>query len=172
MNLQEMAMQHLENFDAKKDNPNSFDNDGLPEGRYDVVIEEAGHRVYDSGFDAVAFSLEVVTGDHAGRKELINIDLDGEAVQTYDFLAKKNIRLIAKMAEVTGVQLSEEDWLSEDTVGSAFRHTVGTQLILDIEKGETKKGKSFTNYSFEAYPDDEDYPEKDTIEIDDEDLPF
>lgn len=164
MNLQEMANQHLKNFNAATDNPNQMD-DGLPAGSYDVVVDQAGHRVYKSGYDAVAFNLEVVQGDHVGRKELINIDLDGEATQKYEFLMKKNIQMISQMAYVCGIELTEADWESEDTVGNAFREAVGKQLILHVEKGQTKKGKDFTNYSFEAYADD-------IIDVDDSNIPF
>lgn len=164
MNLQELASKHLQNFNAAKDNPNQMD-DGLPAGSYDVVVNQAGHRVYKSGYDAVAFNLEVVQGDYAGRTELINIDLDGEAPQKYEFLMKKNMKLISQMAHVCGIELTDDDWQSEDTVGDALREATGKQLILHIEKGTSKKGKNFTNYWFEAYSDD-------VIDIDDSDVPF
>lgn len=167
MSLKDLALETLQNFDPKKDNPNQGEQ-GLPEGQYDVVVDKAGHRVYDSGFDAVAISVEVVQGDHTGRKELINIDLDGEAVQKYDFLMKKNIKLIGQLAAVTGVELTPDDWESENTVGDAFRHAVGAQFILHVEKSTNKaKTKEYTDYQFESYDDDDE-----AIHITDDDLPF
>lgn len=166
MNLREVATETLRDFDPKKDNPNST-NDGLPEGSYDVVVEKAGHRVYDSGFDAVAINVEVIDGEYAGRKELINIALDEDYLQQYPNLLKQNIQLITKLAFVTGVELSDDDWETEDTVGNAFTGIVGEQFILEVKKNTSKKsGKTFTNYNFEKYDEDS------VIEIEDEDVPF
>lgn len=165
MNLRDVANESLANFDPKKDNPNNT-NDGLPEGQYDIVVDQAGHRVYDSGFSAVAINAEVVQGEHTGRKELINIALEADYLQKYPNLLKQNIQLISKLAYVTGTELTDEDWESEETVGQAFRGIVGEQFILHVSKNTSKKsGKTFTNYDFEPYGD--------TIDVEDDDgVPF
>lgn len=164
MNLRDIASQTLEKFDARNDNPNQQEDLGLPEGTYDVVINKAGHRVYDSGYTAVNVVVEVVAGEHTGRKEFINIPLEADFLQKHKFLLERNIKLIGQLAYVTGTELTDEDWESEEQVGQAFRHTEGKQFMLNIEKSTGKKGKTYTNYSFEPYEED--------IVITDEDMPF
>lgn len=157
MSLLNLMNETLENFDPSKDTPGSVEN--IPAGVYDVVVEKAGHRVYDSGYDAIALTLKVLTGDYTDRQELININIDPEfrVNKEWPDLLRKNMQLISQFIFVTNAKLDEDDWQDQMTVGSALaRESLGEQLLLEISESTGKKGKVYRNYKFTKY--DEDVP--------------
>lgn len=173
MSLLNLANEVLQNFNPATDNANKSENEGLPAGEYDVVLENIQFQVYDSGYEAIAVRCQVVVGDHAERSELININLDPEYVtgagvklyEAYPGLLTTNIKLISQLAFATGVVLEDADWQDMVTLAEAFyeQNAKGSQFILEIEKSKNKAGtKEYTNYTFAKYADD----------ISDDDLAF
>ncbi|RLK63169.1 DUF669 domain-containing protein [Atopobacter sp. AH10] len=174
MSLLEIAKQTLQNFDPKKDSPNQMSNEGLPTGTYDVVINNAYYNAYESGYECICISAEVLTGDYTGRKEFINVNLDPttEVNQKYRFILEKNIKLIAQFCDVIGFEPSDENWEDQYTLGEAIQpHAQGKQLILEVKQSTTKKGKVVSNYEFKAYPEDM-APSVEPADLTEDDLPF
>lgn len=176
MSLLDLANEVLQNFDPAKDDANQSDNQGLPEGEYDVMLDSIQFQVYESGYEAVAVSCQVVFGDHAERKELININLDPNYVtakgvalyEEYPNLLTTNIKYISQLAFAVDVELEDEDWQDMVSLAQAFndKGAQGKQFILEITKSQNKaKTKEYTNYLFAKYADEE-------IDISDDELPF
>ena len=176
MSLLDLANEVLQNFDPSTDNSNQSDNQGLPAGEYDVMLDSIQFQVYDSGYEAVALSCQVIVGEHAERKELININLDPSYVtskgvalyEEYPSLLTTNIKLISQLAFATDIELEDEDWQDMINLAQAFndKGATGKQFILEITKSQNKaKTKEYTNYLFAKYADEE-------IDISDDDLPF
>lgn len=177
MSLKDLARQTLEDFNPAKDNASEQENDGLPAGEYDVVLKGAQFQVYDSGYEAIAVRVEVLTGEHAQREEFININLDPGFVtsggvrlyEEYPFMLKQNIKYISQLAFATGVQLEDEDWEDMVTLADAFQEqeATGAQFILEVKKSTNKaKTKEYTNYVFAKYADDP------VGEFNEDDLPY
>lgn len=173
MGLRDLANEILAGFDPKTDDPNAGGNSGLPDGEYDVTLSNAEHKVFNSGWEALSFENEVTVGESAGQKEFINLGFD--TTKTPEFVLQKNIKLVAKLASVIGLQLTDDDWEDETTMAAAFKDGVGSQFVLAITSSPNKKDPSrpYKNYDFIAYDDPADQPvDTSTIDISDEDLPF
>lgn len=180
MSLQDLANETLENFDPATDAANEPENEGLPEGEYDVVLKNIQFQVFDSGYECISIDTEVLVGDEAGRHELININLDPEfetskgikLYEKYPFMLKQNIKYISQLAFAVDVDLTNDDWFDMVSLAEAFfeQEAKGKQFILEVKKSQNKeKTKTYTNYIFAKY---EEVDEEDVIEIDDDDMPF
>lgn len=175
MGLKDLMNEVLADFDPKTGDPNAGGFENLPDGEYDVILNVIKHKVFEkSGWECLSFEHEVTTGESSGRKETINV---GFADGTPEFVMKKNIKLVAKLATVAGVQLSDDDWEDEITLAEAFQPGVGSQFILKITSSPNKKepNKPYRNFDFEEYDDEDGQPDLDSgsqIDINDEDLPF
>ena len=158
MSLREIANETLSNFNPATDSVNEMSN--IPAGEYDVVVNKAGYRAYDSGYDCIAIEAEVLTGEHAERKELINLNVDPEykVNQDYSFLLKRNIKLISQLAFAIDLDLSDDDWEDQVSLGDAFaREAKGGQFLLRITESKNKKDPSnpYRNYEFIKYASDQ-----------------
>ena len=174
MGLKDLANEILAGFDPKTDDPNAGGFDGLPDGEYDVQLANVEHKIFKSGWEALSFTNEVTVGEASGRKEFIILGFDEAAVPS--FVLQKNIKLVGKLASVIGLRLTNDDWEDEETLAGAFKDGLGSQYILKITSSPNKKdpSKPFKNYDFIPYDDLADQPEvtTNTIDINDEDLPF
>ena len=94
MSLKDYAQKVLENFDPKKDDPNAGSNNGLPEGEFDVVLNNVEFKVFEkSGWEALSITLEVTVGEYAGQREFINL---GFGEDLHEFVLSKNIKKLNK----------------------------------------------------------------------------
>lgn len=157
MSLRDLANETLSNFNPATDSANSMDN--IPAGEYDVYVDKAGYRAYDSGYDCVNIMAKVATGDHMDRVEGINInvDPDNKTNVDYPFLMKRNIKLISQLAYACGIELEDEDWEDQMSLGDRFaRDAMGAQFVLNITETKNKKDPSnpYRNYEFVKYADD------------------
>lgn len=157
MALREIALETLENYNPATDNPNSQSN--IPAGEYDVVIEKAGFRIYDSGYDCVAIECKVIGGDYDGRIELININVapDYAVNKMHKFIHQRNIKLISQLAFACGIELDDDDWEDQQSLGDAFgNRAMGAQFVLEITESPNKKdpGNPYRNYRFMKYEED------------------
>ncbi len=171
MGLQDLMNEVLETFDPKTDDPNAGGFENLPDGEYDIVLNKAEHKVFQSGWECLSFEHEVTTGEMAGRKEFVNFGFGGN---THEFVLKKNIKLVAKLASVTGINLTDDDWEDETTLAEAFKSAEGSQYILKITSSPNKKKpeEPYRNFDFIEYEDEVPEANADTVDVSDEDLPF
>lgn len=171
MSLKDYAQKVLENFDPKKDDPNAGSNNGLPEGEFDVVLNNVEFKVFEkSGWEALSITLEVTVGEYAGQREFINL---GFGEDLHEFVLSKNIKVVSKLASVIGLVLTDEDWEDEQTLAAAFKDSIGSQFVLTKTLSPNKKEptRPYANYDFVAY-DEEDMQAIEAVEVSDEELPF
>ena len=171
MSLKDYAQKVLENFDPKKDDPNAGGNNGLPEGEFDVVLNNVEFKVFEkSGWEALSITLEVTVGEQAGQREFINL---GFGEDLHEFVLSKNIKVVSKLASVIGLVLTDEDWEDEQTLAAAFKDSIGSQFVLTKTLTPNKKDptRPYANYDFVAY-DEEDMQAIEAVEVSDEELPF
>ncbi|CAI3453050.1 hypothetical protein CIRMBP1220_01990 [Enterococcus cecorum] len=171
MSLKDYAQKVLENFDPKKDDPNAGSNNGLPEGEFDVVLNNVEFKVFEkSGWEALSITLEVTVGEQAGQREFINL---GFGEDLHEFVLSKNIKVVSKLASVIGLVLTDEDWEDEQTLAAAFKDSIGSQFVLTKTLTPNKKDptRPYANYDFVAY-DEEDMQAIEAVEVSDEELPF
>lgn len=171
MSLKDYAQKVLENFDPKKDDPNAGSNNGLPEGEFDVVLNNVEFKVFEkSGWEALSITLEVTVGEQAGQREFINL---GFGEDLHEFVLSKNIKVVSKLASVIGLILTDDDWEDEQTLAAAFKDSIGSQFILTKTLSPNKKEptRPYANYDFVAY-DEEDMQAIEAVEVSDEELPF
>lgn len=177
--LKGTARESLESFNPKEDNPNNAYSN-VPAGEYDAVLVNTEHKVFDSGWEAFSIELGFVGGEYDGRKEFINIGFRGEKIP--EFVYNKNIKLVAQLAFVCGLELTDEDWDDEDNLTWAFKPALGSQFLVNISETKNKKDPSnpYRNFVFESYAEEPttgpvaDTFEKNTqtIEINEDDIPF
>lgn len=183
MSLKDLANQTLENFNPSTDNASQQEAQGLPEGEYDVMLNGIKFHVYDSGYECLALDCQVVAGDEIDRHEFININLDpdftskdgSKLYEKFPQLLTTNIKYISQLAFATDVTLEEDDWEDMVSLDQAFNDqgAKGSQFILEIKKSTNKaKTKTYTNYVFAKYADDPFEGGENTVEVDDENLPF
>ena len=73
MGLQDAFAAATKDWDAKKDSANQ--SDLIPAGTYQVMLDKTDHPVYKSGWDCLRFSMQVIKGKYASRKEQLRISL-------------------------------------------------------------------------------------------------
>lgn len=171
MSLKDYAQKVLENFDPKKDDPNAGSNNGLPEGEFDVVLNNVEFKVFEkSGWEALSITLEVTVGEYAGQREFINL---GFGEDLHEFVLSKNIKVVSKLASVIGLVLTDEDWEDEQTLAAAFKDSIGSQFVFNKELTPNRNNpkRPYANYDFAAY-DEEDMQAIEAVEVSDEELPF
>lgn len=190
MGLQDIA-NDLKNFDAKNDKVNVSNMNGLPAGEYEVMVENAEHKVYQSGFDCFAVTLNVVTGEHASQKEFINTSFaetskSGNAIP--DFVLERNARMVMKLGALMGVEVSPEVFLLpnetdiHEKLNELLHPEIGKMVHLTIKTRPNKNDPSnpYKEYEFDEPETQIETPEADgtpfsntdQIDIDDDDLPF
>ena len=116
MDLSKLAASTLSGFNAKKDNINGQAE--LPAGTYNAILEQAEHRVYDSGYDCLLFVLTVIDGKYVGRKEFVRASLatkKKDGTDMPDFVVSKNIKLIAKLSAQVGLAITPDMFAGNET---------------------------------------------------------
>lgn len=174
MSLLDLAANALDNFDAKKDTVST--SQGLPDGIYNVVVEDISHATYDSGWECVKLVFGVLDGEHAGEKEYDNLSFaekttTGKAMP--DFVISNNIRFITKLGALLGVQITPQHFAgpTETEVHEALVNVLapekGKTVILHVKHTPNKKDPSnpYTNYELE----EAEQPEE--IDVTDDQLP-
>ncbi|MEK1356133.1 hypothetical protein HCY81_01710 [Limosilactobacillus fermentum] len=156
MDLSKLAASTLSNFDAKKDNVNGQTE--LPAGTYNTILEQAEHRIYDSGYDCLMFVLTVIDGKYVGRKEFVRASLatkKKDGTDMPDFVVSKNIKLIAKLAAQVGLAITPDMFAGNETdcyekISKALYPYKGKPLTTIISESPNKKDPSnpYRNYDF------------------------
>lgn len=167
MGLRDAATKALEGFDTKNGNVNSFA--GLPSGDYVVMIDNIKNQDTPWGSEQISIRVQVLDGEHAGQKEFVNLSLDETTTKGKpNPMLARNIKLIAKLASNSGIQLQDEDWDDLKTLANALAPAEGRTVLMHLTVTENKKNPQFPykNYDFE----EAEAPEE--IDISDEDMPF
>lgn len=190
MGLQEAFAAATKDWDAKKDSANQADL--IPAGTYQVVLDKTDHPVYKSGWDCLRFSMQVIKGKYASRKEQLRISLatkttEGKPIQ--DWIVSRNIRTISKIGAMVGLNVTPELFPDNETdayekLVAAFKPYEGKTLEMTITFTRNKKDPNnpYRNYDFgpgikveEPTAKEEPVADSDSgaePTIDDDDLPF
>jgi len=156
MSLLSLASDTLDNFDAKKDTV-AAGNQGLPDGEYNVDVEDISHATYDSGWECVKLVFGVLDGEHAGEKEYDNLSFaekttTGKAMP--DFVLSNNIRFITKLGALMGVQITPQLFAGptetevHEALVAALAPEKGKAVVLKVKHTPNKKDPSnpYVNY--------------------------
>ena len=73
MGLQDAFNKATKDWNAKTDSANQ--SDLIPAGTYQVMLDKVDHPVYKSGWDCLRFSMQIIKGKYASRKEQLRISL-------------------------------------------------------------------------------------------------
>jgi len=135
-------------FDPKKDKINGGGG-LLDSGKYPVVLSSAELSANKAGHEQIVVSLEVVSGENKGRKEMIFLAFNDELP---DFVKEKNGKILLALAEHTGIQFTNKDLENEFTTAEAMRNGIGKQLIMDLKVVPNKKNPDYPyrNYDFDS----------------------
>lgn len=170
MSLLDKAQEVLAGFDATKDSANSFE--GLPSGKYTVIVNTIDHYVSPKGWDGLRIITEVNSGDQVGTKDynMFNFDeVTPTGKQVPDRVLSGHIKLVAKLANACGVKLKDEDWEDIDHLATAFNFggAIGKIVKMDLDVRENKKNPQYPYKDYDFEPTGQPEP----IEIDDANLP-
>ena len=167
MGLRDAAAKALDGFDRKKGNVNGFE--GLPSGDYVVMIDNIREQETPWGSEQLSIRAQVLDGEHAGQKEFINLSLDETTSKgNPNPMLGRNIKLIAKLASNSGIELQDEDWEDLGTLSEALAPAEGRTVLMHLTVSENKKNPQYPyrNYDFEEAE------EIDEIDVGDDDLLF
>lgn len=176
----------MKDFDAKKDKVNTNNMNGLPAGEYQAMISDIGHMVYKSGYECIGVIFEVISGNHAGEKEYVNISMaekskNGKDIP--DFVLERNVKLLMKLDALTAETpvLTARDFIGEnetdvhENVAQKLHNRVGKTINLTVITRPNKKDPDnpFKEYELAAAaPIQTADPAGEDIVIPDKDLPF
>lgn len=158
MSLAELA-KSIQNYDPKKDKINSGGN-GLPAGTYNVIIEDASHRAFKSGWDCMSFSFKVIDGEHAGQKEVVNLsfaEVAKSGKRIPDFVLERNMKTVITLGHlmkvtvpVSAFLLPNETDIHEELNG-LLHSEIGATAKMTIKERENKNNPAepFKEYEFD-----------------------
>lgn len=156
MGLQSAYQNAMKNWDAKKDSVNKTDD--IPAGEYQVILDRVEHPTFKSGWDCLQFTMQVIKGEFAGRKEYIRLSLAtttkaGKPMP--DFVVNRAIRTIDKVAAEVGLHLTPNEFPDNETdayerLVTAFKPYEAKPLAMKITVSENKKDPDnpYRNYDF------------------------
>lgn len=188
MGLQDAFNKATKDWNAKTDSTNQ--SDLIPVGTYQVMLDKVDHPVYKSGWDCLRFSMQVIKGKYASRKEQLRISLatktkTGKPIQ--DWIVSRNIRTISKIGAMVGLNVTPELFPDNETdayekLVAAFKPYEGKTLEMTITFTRNKKDPDnpYRNYDFgpgikveEPAAKEEPVTDKEPEPtVDDDDLPF
>lgn len=191
MSLLDAYKKATNNWDAKKDKVQQ--SQAIPAGTYEVMLEKTDHPVYKSGWDCLRFDLQVIAGKYTSRHEQVRVSLatktpKGKALP--EFVISRNIRTIAKLGEMIGLDMKPEYFPDNETdayekLAAAFKPYEGKTVQMVITETPNKKDpdKPYRNYDFGPSKTTIETPEADEGEnnnsnddvdttITDDELPF
>lgn len=186
MSLLDAYKKATTNWDAKKDKVQQ--NQAIPTGTYEVMLGKTDHPVYKSGWDCLRFDLQVIAGKYASRHEQIRVSLATKTTKGKDvpeFVVSRNIRTIAKLGEMVGLDMKPEYFPDNETdayekLVAAFKPYEGKTLQIVITETPNKKDPDspYRNYDFGPSKTKIETPaadtpeESDTTTVSDDQLPF
>lgn len=132
-------------FDPKNDSVSTSAR--LDSGNYPVRLKSAERSATKAGREQVVVTLEVVSGDHKDRTEMIFLSFDDTLPE---FVLEKNGRTLLKLAEFANVKFSNADLADEETTAGALQRGIGNQFLMKLSVAPNKKNPDFPyrNYDF------------------------
>ncbi len=156
MSLLDAYKKATTNWDAKKDGLSQ--QQAIPAGTYQVMLGKVDHPVYQSGWDCLHFEMQIIKGKYASRKEQLRISLATKTTKGKpmpEFVVSRNIRTIAKIGEMVGLEMKPEYFAENETdayekLATAFKPYVGKTLEMKIIVSPNKKDPDnpYRNYDF------------------------
>lgn len=185
MGLLDAYKKATNNWDAKDGKLN--ESQLIPAGDYEVMLGKVDHPVYQSGWDCLRFDMQVIAGKFASRHEQLRISLatkTSKGKSMPEFVVSRNIRTIAKVGEMVGLEMKPEYFPDNETdayerLTAAFKPYEGKTLHMTIIETANKKDPDnpYRNYEFSegkkiTKPLPADPESGDSTEISDDELPF
>lgn len=132
-------------------------NSKLDAGKYPVRLKSAQANADKMGRSQIGIALEVVSGQHKDRLELIYISFD-EGLPP--FVLEKNGRTLLKLATMAGVNFTNKDLADEYSAAEAFAKGIGNQFQMDLTISPNKKNPEYPyrNYDFTQLQAQDDFP--------------
>ena len=132
-------------------------NSKLEAGKYPVRLKSAQANADKMGRSQIGIALEVTSGPHKDRRELIYISFD-EGLPP--FLLEKNGRTLLKLASVTNVTFTNKDLSDEYSAAEALAKGIGNQFQMDLTISPNKKNPDYPyrNYDFTPLQAENDFP--------------
>lgn len=155
-------------FDPKKDAISTSSR--LESGNYPVRLKSAERSVSKSNQEQIVITLEVVSGDHKDRTEMIFLGFDSSLPE---FVLEKNGRTLLKLAEFSNVSFTNKDLADEEGTAEALQRGIGNQFLLKLSVVPNKKNPDYPyrNYDFAALESNassnDEFPD-----LEEDDLPF
>lgn len=151
-------------FDPRKDRINGNGGGLLPTGGYPVRLISAERAVNKANREQIVVSLEVVSGEYQGRKEMIFLGFDDDLPE---FVLEKNGKILMAIAEFSDITLTNKDLADEESTAEALKRGIGKQFKMDLKVVPNKKNPDYPyrNYDFESLEDA-------AFNDDGDDLPF
>ena len=143
MGLLDAYKKATNNWDAKDGKLN--ESQLIPEGDYEVMLGKVDHPVYQSGWDCLRFDMQVIAGKFASRHEQLRISLatkTSKGKPMPEFVVSRNIRTIAKIGEMVGLEMKPEYFPDNETdayekLVAAFKPYEGKTLHMTIKETPT-----------------------------------
>ena len=146
MSILDALKKTKENFDPRKDTINQPM--GLPAGEYAVRLKSSNHEANPhTKREEAAIVLEVISGNHKNMLEFINLNFDDDLLE---FVIDKNAKILLALAECIGVQFTESELQSEQTIAEAMKRGIGKQFKMELKLSKNKKNPDYPyrNYEF------------------------
>lgn len=146
MSILDALKKTKENFDPRKDTINQPM--GLPAGEYAVRLKSSNHEANPhTKREEAAIVLEVISGNHKNMLEFINLNFDDDLPE---FVIDKNAKILLALAEYIGVQFTESELQSEQTIAEAMKRGIGKQFKMELKLSKNKKNPDYPyrNYEF------------------------
>lgn len=172
MSILDALKKTKENFDPRKDTINQPM--GLPAGEYAVRLKSSNHEANPhTKREEAAIVLEVISGNHKNMLEFINLNFDDDLPE---FVIDKNAKILLALAEYIGVQFTESELQSEQTIAEAMKRGIGKQFKMELKLSKNKKNPDYPyrNYEFSEMKNEftDDPFAQNESEIGESDIPF
>ena len=172
MSILDALKKTKENFDPRKDTINQPM--GLPAGEYAVRLKSSNHEANPhTKREEAAIVLEVISGNHKNMLEFINLNFDDDLPE---FVIDKNAKILLALAEYAGVEFTESELQSEQTIAEAMKRGIGKQFKMELKLSKNKKNPDYPyrNYEFSEMKNEftDDPFAQNESEIGESDIPF
>ena len=132
-------------------------NSKLEAGKYAMRLKSAQTNTDKAGRAQIGIALEVTSGQHKDRLEILYISFD-EGLPP--FVLEKNGRTLLKLAAMAGVTFTNKDLADEYSASEALAKGIGNQFNMDLTISPNKKNPDYPyrNYDFSPLAASEDFP--------------
>lgn len=125
--LLKIAGNVMDNFNPETDSVSDYEN--LPDGKYDALVAEVGHRTSEKGTKSVFLKFEIAGGKFEGRNTWANFYFTEK-------MAEVTIKRILKMVHDFGFELTIDAFKSVEELSENLQGLVGNEaeIVLKTSK--------------------------------------